>query len=286
MHEGQTRDPRTGRFRPLRAWVILNLSGTRVGWQETEDIARYLVDYFEGYDAIEVDRDLVKLLRAWLRAGVLEGEVVSDVEAGTPQGSPISPLLANVALHVLDEAWQEREGWRLGVLVRYCDDFVIVCPTRERAEQALALAGQILATLGLRLHPDKTRIAGLRQGAEGIDFLGFHLRKCQSRRRRGKWYLLRWPSRKAMAAIRAKVRDRTQRRHASLPIAQVVANLNPVLRGWGNYYRYGNSSRQFQAIDSYVRRRLARLASVKHGRPGRSWTTRYNYAWSQRLGVH
>jgi RNA-directed DNA polymerase len=195
-------------------------------------------------------------------------------------------LLANVALHVLDEAWQEREGWRLGVLVRYCDDFVIVCPTRDRAAQALALAGQVLATLGLRLHPDKTRIAGLRQGAEGFDFLGFHLRKCQSWRRRGRWYLLRWPSRKAMAAIRVKVRDRTQRRHASLPIAQVVANLNPVLRGWGNYYRYGNSSRQFKAIDSYVRRRLARLASTKHGRPGRSWTTRYNYAWSQRLGVH
>ena len=65
-----------------------------------------------------------------------------------------------------------------------------------------------------------------------------------------------------------------------------MARLNLVLRGWGNYFRYGNSSRQFHAIDSYVRMRLARLASVKHGRPGRSWTTRYNYAWSKRLGVH
>jgi RNA-directed DNA polymerase len=89
-----------------------------------------------------------------------------------------------------------------------------------------------------------------------------------------------------MASIRAKVRQRTGRRYASLPIEQVVDALNPVLRGWGNYFRDGNSSRQFAAIDSYVHLRLAMLASTKHGLPGRTWTTRFNYAWFSRLGVH
>lgn len=88
-----------------------------------------------------------------------------------------------------------------------------------------------------------------------------------------------------MAAIRAKVRERTARHHAHLPLEQVVTVLNRVLRGWSNYFPYGNSSRKFHTVDSYVRRRLARLASVKHGRSGRNWTTRCNYAWAQRLGV-
>lgn len=231
------------------------------------------------------DRDLVKLMRAWLRAGTVEGGVVSDVGAGTPQGSPISPLLANIALHALDEAWQAH-GQQLGVLVRYADDFVIVCASRGRAEQARQLAGEVLACLGLHLHPDKTRIACLHKGAEGLEFLGFHLRKRESRRWRGKWYLQRWPSQRAMASIRAKVRACTARSHAHQPMESVVTILNRVLRGWGNYFRYGNSSRQFNALDSYVHMRLARLASIKHGRSGRNWTTRYTYAWCRRLGVY
>lgn len=104
---------------------------------------------------------------------------------------------------------------------------------------------EVLVGLGLSLHPDKTKIVCLRKGAEGFEFLGFHLRKCESRRRRGKWYLLRWPSQRAMAEIRAKVRQHTARKHASLALEQVVATLNPVLRGWGEYFRVGNSSRQF-----------------------------------------
>ena len=154
-----------------------------------------------------VDGDMVKLLRSWLRAGVFEGGVVSDVEAGTPQGSPVSPLLANIALHVLDEAWAA-QGWRLGTLVRYCDDFVVVCPTPERAEAARDPAAATLAPLGLRLHPDKTKVVGLRRGEGGFDFLGFHHRMVESRKRKGRYYLQKWPSRRAMASIRAKVRDR------------------------------------------------------------------------------
>jgi hypothetical protein len=194
-------------------------------------------------------------------------------------------LLANIVLHTLDEAWHA-VGRPPGVLVRYADDLVAVCPTHERAVQAQQLVAAVLATVGLRLHPEKTRIVCLRRGAEGLDVLGFHLRKRQSQRWPGMWYLYRWPSRRAMAAIRGKIRQRTDRRHAPLPMSDVVVNLNRVLRDWGEYFRYGNSSRQFAAVDSYVRLRLARLASVKHGRPGRNWTTSYNYAWSKRLGVH
>src|SRR5512135_1081421 len=131
-----------------------------------------------------VDRRMVKLLRGWLRAGVFEGGVVSQMEAGTPQGSPISPLLANIALHVLDEAW-ERDGQRLGRLVRYCDDFVVLGPPRERAEEARALAGPTLGALGLRLHPDKSRIAWVGEGREGFESFGFHDRMVESRKRRG-----------------------------------------------------------------------------------------------------
>ena len=232
-----------------------------------------------------VDRQMLKLLRSWLRAGVFEGGVVSEVEAGTPQGSPISPLLANVALHVLDEAWAA-QGRRLGSLVRYCDDFVVLCSTRGRAEQARDLAAVTLGTVGLRLHPDKTRIVCIRGGGEGFDFLGFHHRMVESWKRRGRFYLNKWPSDRAMAAIRAKVRDRTPRGFAGRNMVYVVKDLNPVLRGWGAYYRYGNSSRKFNMIDGYVHQRLAKLASVKHGLSGRNWTTRFTYGWLTDLGIY
>lgn len=231
------------------------------------------------------DRQMLKLLRSWLRAGVFEGGVVSDGEAGTPQGSPVSPLLANIALHVLDEAWAGA-GRRLGTLVRYCDDFVVLCPTGERAESARALARHVLSSLGLRLHPDKTRIVCLRQGEGGFVFLGYHHRMVESRKWRGRYYLQKWPSPRAMASIRGKVRERTARRYACLELVQVVDELNPILRGWGAYFRYGNSTRKFTAIDGYVHQRLAKLASVKHGLSGWNWTTRFTYAWLTQLGIH
>ena len=233
-----------------------------------------------------VDRQMLKLLRRWLRAGVFEGGIVSQVETGTPQGSPVSPLLANIALHVLDQAWSATGRQSGMTLVRYADDFVVLAPTRQRAESARELAAASLAPLGLRLHPDKTRVICLRNGEEGFDFLGFHHRMRESPKWRGRWYLQKWPSQRAMASIRAKVRERTSRRYASLDMAAVVENLNPVLRGWGSYFRYGNSARKFDAIDSYVHERLARLASIKHGRSGRNWATRFTYGWLTSLGIH
>ena len=231
------------------------------------------------------DRRMLKLLRGWLRAGVFEGGIVSAIEAGTPQGSPISPLLANVALHVLDEAWQN-DGRRPGVLVRYADDLVVLCATERQAKAARELVAATIGTLGLRLHPGKTKVVRLARGAEGFTFLGFEHRMRESWKRRGRFYLQKWPSPQAMASIRGKIRERTDRRYARLPMTMVVENLNPVIRGWGGYFRYGNSGRKFAHIDAYANERLAILASTKHGLTGRNWVTRFNYAWCTQLGVH
>jgi RNA-directed DNA polymerase len=232
-----------------------------------------------------VDRQMLKLLRCWLRAGIFEGGVILEPGSGTPQGSPISPLLANIALHRLDEAWQAKDR-RVGKLVRYADDFVVLCATAERAAEARRQAAMVLVDLGLSLSPEKTRIVELTSGKEGFDFLGFHMRKVESWRWRGKWYLQRWPSARAMSSIRTKIRALTDRRYSGQPIAAAVERLNPVLRGWGNYFRDGNSARKFTQIDSYVHERLAILARNKHQRSGRGWATEYNVAWFQRLGVY
>ncbi len=231
------------------------------------------------------DRAMLRLLRAWLRVGVLQDGVTTETGAGTPQGSPISPLLANVALHVLDAEWA-RASSRLGVLVRYADDFVVLCRTRAAAEEALRRVGAILAPLGLQLHPDKTRIVCLTRGGQGFDFLGFHHHKVESWRWRGRYYLHRWPSDRAMRAIRAKVREATSRREVGRAVEWVVEDLNHVLRGWGAYFRYGNSARRFAQLDSYVRERLAIFASIKHGRHGRNWQRHYTWAWATRLGIY
>ncbi len=116
------------------------------------------------------DRSMLKLLRSWLRAGILEGNQYSKSERGTPQGSPISPLLANIALSALDEALNKAKT-TTGKLIRYADDFVVLCPTKERAENALNVAQSAIAPLGLRIHPTKTKIINLRGGQEGFDFL-------------------------------------------------------------------------------------------------------------------
>jgi RNA-directed DNA polymerase len=220
-----------------------------------------------------------------LRAGVIEGGVIAEVDSGTPQGSPISPLLANVVLHVLDTQWMAT-GNALGTLVRYADDFVILCATKARAEEARRRVEAILAGLGLRLHPDKTRIVRLTYGTEGFDFLGFHHRMVESSKYRGRYYLHKWPSTRAMASIRAKVRVRTDRRWASRELTDVVDDLNAVLRGWGAYFRHGNSARKFVAVDSYVHERMARLARVKYHLEGIRLASRFNYAWMTSLGIY
>jgi RNA-directed DNA polymerase len=153
------------------------------------------------------DRKMLKLVRQWLQAGVMEDGVVSHPVAGTPQGGVISPLLSNIYLHVLDRVWA-RHGAHLGELVRYADDFVVMCRTAQGCEESQRRIEHVLGKLGLKLHPQKTRRVVLTQGREGFDFLGCHLHKRLSGRlwqQKGlrRYYLQNWPGRKAMNRVRA-----------------------------------------------------------------------------------
>lgn len=212
------------------------------------------------------DRRVLKLLRQWLRAGVMEDGTVRTSTAGTPQGGVISPLLANVYLNDLDRIWQATCS-HLGKLVRYADDFVILCRTRSQAEQSLAKVQEIMGALRLRLHPTKTRLVELGLGKEGFTFLGCYLRIVRSHFK-GRLYLFRWPSPRAMNAIRTRIHDLTRRcRWAGMSdIREVIRELNPVLRGWGGYFRTGNASGKFNAVDAYVRERLLRLLACRSQR--------------------
>lgn len=216
------------------------------------------------------DRRVLKLVRQWLEAGVMEGGVVRSTTAGTPQGGVISPLLSNIYLHMLDVLWT-RHSAPLGKLVRYADDFVVMCRTRKDCELAEARIRVILARLGLELHPQKTRRVVLAWGQEGFDFLGCHLRKRLSgviweRSRKRLYFLQRWPSQRAMRSIRQRVKELTPRARCHADIRDVIAALNPVLRGWANYFRSGNTAKRFKQLDTYVWRRLLRLRIKRKGR--------------------
>ena len=232
---------------------------------------------------------MLKLLRLWLQAGVMVEGGVTRTVAGTPQGGVISPLLANIYLHVLDTELSARG---VGELVRYADDGVVLCRSAAQASAALEAVGEILASLGLRLHPDKTKVVDLRDGREGLDFLGCHFRARMSgrlwdRTRIVRYYLHRWPSQTAMSRLRGKVRDRTGRNRAGADIRDVIAELNPILRGWGNYFRTGNAADKFRQIDDYVVRRLFRLQVKKRGRNLRAGQAdQWTEAWFNGHGLH
>ena len=234
------------------------------------------------------DRRVLKLLRLWLQAGVMVDGVFRETVSGTPQGGVISPLLSNIYLHAFDRAFVERGT---GELVRYADDFVVLARSEREARAALDTARAILADLGLGLHPDKTKV-DLRQGREGFDFLGWHFRARVSGRllERGvrRYYLHRWPSQRAMKRIRQKVKARTGRNRVGIKdVRELIAELNPILRGWGTYFRTGNAADKFQQIDRYVAWRLKRLMIKRKGRNLRAgqaaaWTE----DWLVGLGLH
>jgi RNA-directed DNA polymerase len=233
------------------------------------------------------DRRVVKLIRQWLEAGVMEDGTVRESLAGTPQGGVISPLLANIYLSAFDRMWQNECG-HLGKLVRYADDFVILCGTESQAKQALRHVRSYMERLGLRLHPEKTRLVDLRQGRGSFTFLGCTIRKHRSiQRMPHRHFMQRWPSPKAMKKIRARVHELTDhRRTATSDVADVIGRLNPVLRGWGNYFRTGNAGDRFNALDAYVYDRLTRWQFRRGGQRGqfrRSAWPRERYLG---LGLH
>jgi RNA-directed DNA polymerase len=218
------------------------------------------------------DRHVLKLLRALLRAGVMQDGSVRRPITGTPQGGVVSPLLANVYLHRIDRAWRPDED---GVLVRYADDLVVMCRTRSEAERALARLTSLLADLGLAPKAAKTRIVHLTEAGEGFDFLGFHHRLVRARGRQGARrvvFLARWPSRTAAQHARDRIRELTDRSRLLMPVERIVQDVNAFLRGWAGYFRYGNSARAFDKISAFALARLARFIAKRHKR-------RYRWGW-------
>ena len=194
----------------------------------------------------------------------MEDGALKETDLGSPQGGVISPLLANIYLDYLDSVW-ERQCKHLGLLVRYADDFVVLCRTQSRANEAMRRLKMIFERLKLTLHPEKTRIVETGVGKDGFVFLGCYLRIVRSKFN-GRCYLFRWPAPKAMKKVRERIHELTDRRRRAgmKDIREVIGELNPVLRGWGNYFRTGNASAKFNAIDRYVRERLVQLL-VKRG---------------------
>lgn len=192
------------------------------------------------------DGSVLRLIRSWLEAGVSVDGAVEETQKGVPQGGPISPLLANIYLHPFDAEMTEL-GYRL---IRYADDFVVMCKSEEEAVSALKNVERILSKLGLSVNTDKTRIIEL-SDKDGIGFLGFRI------------YLEhKVPQGKAIHKFKDEVR-RLTRRQQPINVQEVVRRLNPVIRGWGNYFQHGNVNWLFKGLDGWIRTRLRSFIEKK-----------------------
>jgi len=230
------------------------------------------------------DRKVLKYLRKWLKCGVLDSGRYYDMEMGTPQGGVISPLLANIYLHEFDKYWAQQTEVK-GKLVRYADDFVILFKTKEESERGLELVRAKLKELDLELNEDKTSVVDTREGKGGFNFLGFHHRMKFSTKYK-RHYAQKWPSDKSMNAIRTKIRDTVGKRSVlPLSLDELVNRVNPILRGWMNYFRYGNSSKKFSQLDMYLHERFALWWSKKHQKSGRRWKSDFTWKRFKNSGI-
>jgi RNA-directed DNA polymerase len=225
------------------------------------------------------DKRVLALVKAFLKAGILgEDRVLRDNNAGTPQGSILSPLLSNVALSVLDEhiarapggpaasphqrAKRRAHGLPNYRLVRYADDWcLMIAGTRADAEALRGEAAEVLATIGLRLSPEKTLITHI---DEGLDFLGWHIQRHRKKGTR-RHYVYTYPSKKALAAVKDKVRALC-RQDVNLPLAVLLHRLNRMLRGWTAYFRFGVSHATFQYLRAFTWRQVIGWLRRKHRR--------------------
>ena len=198
------------------------------------------------------DGRVLKLIRSYLEQEVLDGMKKWKPERGTPQGAVISPLLANLYLHPVDEE-MERAG---EVMIRYADDGVILCRDERQAREALRKLRKELAQRGLRLNPNKTRVVDARQKG-GFDFLGYHFE-------RG----LKWPRKSSEKKLRERVRPLTRRTNGH-SLKQTIETLNPILRGWFGYFQHSHPA-TFKGVDGWVRGRLRSILRKRRKRRGRA----------------
>ncbi len=203
------------------------------------------------------DRRMLELIKAFLKQGIMEGGEQWEPQEGTPQGGPLSPLLANIYLNPVD--WMMNEaGYRM---VRYADDLVVLCRNRQEAEEALRKLKDWVQANGLSLNPEKTRMVDMSQPREYFDFLGYRFY------RSGKGKLRRFPRPRNMGKLRAKLRKHTKRCNGH-GIEQIIQKINPILRGWYEYYKHSNRS-TFQEVDGWVRMRLRSILRKRHRGRGR-----------------
>jgi RNA-directed DNA polymerase len=240
------------------------------------------------------DRSVLRLIRQWLEAPVVEGAEdpddppkVSRSPRGTPQGGVISPLLANLYLHWFDKAFHRAGSPAQGEkarLVRYADDFVVLARTGSPG-----LLGFVESTLegwlGLKINRSKTRVVALGQEGASLDFLGFTFRYDRDRFGRAKRYLNLRPSAKALARERGKLRAKTSPQRAFWPLPLLVADLNRHLQGWANYFRYGYPRMAFRAINGYVQCRVAKHLRRRSQRPFRPPKGVTLYAHLRQMGL-
>lgn len=264
-------------FRPKRSahdalQVLVDESWRGRRWVVETDIADCFsaIPHEKLMQAIEervCDQSVLKLLRVILRAGVMEEGQIRRPVTGAPQGGVISPLLCNIFLHRIDRAWDTRQH---GVLVRFADDGVVMCRSREQAETALERLRGLLAELGLEPKEAKTRIVFLETDGAGFDFLGFHHRLVRvTGRRNRRWsvtFLARWPSDRAMRHARDRLRELTKRSRLLLPVHVIVDEVNRFLRGWAAYFRYANSAVRFEKLMHHVWTRMALVIAKRHKR--------------------
>jgi RNA-directed DNA polymerase len=235
-----------------------------------------------------VDKNILKLIRMWLKAPVVEeGEDgkkrYGGNDKGTPQGGVISPLLANIYLNVLDKVWKARRiQERLEArLIRYADDFVVLC--KGKTERLLQGIQGVLGDLGLTLNLEKTRVVDARE--EGFNFLGFTI-EVKRNPRTGKRFPLIRPSRKALKQIKAEIKSLTCRQTLALPKEVVIQKLNEVVRGWAGYFYYGHCSKDFSVLKGFLDERVRIYLRRKHQEKSRGYKAYpYKYLYGT-LGLY
>jgi group II intron reverse transcriptase/maturase len=219
------------------------------------------------------DRKVKRLLRQWLEAGVLDDGKVTVPDRGSPQGGVLSPLLSNIYLHQFDTQWDEADG----KLIRYADDFVILCRTRHEAGAALAKVRELMAELGLVVNEQKTRVVHL---TAGFDFLGFTFRQGCSPVS-GRTVVVKLPRKSKVRSLVRRVKEKLQKTCLGLTIREAIARINPTLRGWATYFRIGHSYTSAQqamhGICEQLRLFLRRRHARKRSRGYRYWPNRFFY---------